>query len=314
MRKRYFLLDEPLSSSEIPHMLLRLVKSRTSPLTSAYAPSAALASTLPPIPLPTPLAQSHASLKLSTTHSTSGAARLASLLHLHGGSSAGETAAVEARTLRRYALPDAGDADAAFAARRAACPAYAAAARALLSARAGASRLRRVDSGAGARRGYLVVGFATAVDADVSRGTVERGGGGAEVAVPVGALAGVPVPIPGLDIGVGGGAETRSEVGVRGRIKGEVVIAVAYRAITLKRRSGSRGRGGEGGEVAVGDQVYVKARHLGFAGEDYDDGEEDDGDEDEDEDDPRAETHDEFEVEDDELDLDDMDAVVEFES
>ena len=158
-----------------------------------------------------------------------------------------------------------------------------------------------------------MVGFATAVDADLSRGSLVRGGGGADVAVPVAALVGVPVPVPGLDVGVGGGAETRSEVGVKGGVEGEVVIAVAYRAVALKRRS-RRGEAGDEGEVAVGDQVYAKAKHLGFAGEEWVDGREDDGeDEDEDGEDAR-EPQDEFEVEDDELDLDDEAAVVEFDS
>src|SRR5205085_1034135 len=106
---------------------------------------------------------------------------------------------------------------------------------------------------------------ATAVDAKLERGSLVRGGGGADVAVPVAALAGVPVPIPGLDVGVGSAAERRSEVDVRGRVEGEVVIAVAYRVVSLKRGS-RRGEGGYEGEVAVGDQVYAKAKHLGFAG------------------------------------------------
>lgn len=300
MRRRYFFLDEPLPSSEIPHMLLRIVKSRTSPLTSPYAPPSALEPTLPPIPLPAPLDQSDATLDLRTTRSASAGARLASLLHLHGGSSTGETARVAARALRRYNLPD--DPETAFAARCASCPAYAAAARALLSSKPA----RRSGRGAAGRKGFLVVGFVTAVDAELARGTVAEGGGGADVAVPVAALAGVPLPIPGLDVGVRGGMSARNEAGVRGHVDGEVVLAVAYGAIALRR---ARGGGGEGErEVAVGDQVYAKAKHLGFASEDWVHGD------DEDDADAQMETRDEFVVEDDELDLDDEAELLEFDS
>lgn len=131
-----------------------------------------------------------------------------------------------------------------------------------------AKDVQKLFAGMKKRRAYFVTGFLTTAGAKWTR-TLEQGRtDGFNVAVPVTALAGVPLPPGTVDPSIAPSRTVRGGAGRTMEVEAEEIFAISYNLLKIRYRLG-RNHGGREGTVFKGPQKVARLSELAFGdGED----------------------------------------------
>ena len=257
MERRFFLLDVPLSATETPSFMCRVVVSKTSPL-DAFAPyslEGALgyrSNDIVPSILPEPTLSKSRKDFLSQAREKDLFAKLSGLLSINLSNSVQQSRTLESELVKCYKLPHP---EMYF--------------KKLMENEEYARDVHTLLKKVSPRHAYLVTGFLTATK---SRWTIEDSSGvrgGMQATVPAAAVA--AVPIPGLgDLGSGfSGSNSAKQYHERAAIE-EEIFAVSYSPATFSSKI-DWSKGSLTREPVLRRPKQAKAHHLAMAADQDDD-------------------------------------------
>lgn len=243
-RRRFFILDYPISHVQMSTMLCRVVADKYNP-DRAFAPDEPLASQLLPDLVPEPFITTNRSDFFDNVRSVGLETKLLEIFHVGADRSDGNSIGLESEMVKRYSL---SNPEPKFA-KLMENPHYAAAVSSILA-------------GKRSGKGYLVTGFMTTTNATWSKGTIKDRAFGGGVTLDPGLLAG-GVP-SGFGVGVDASRSTSTSKQSGWVSPGEEIFAVSYVSLKLEG-GGLLGRGPK--KPVVGDVVFAGNGHAALSGE-----------------------------------------------